>query len=74
MRSKPRAAQLSKFSDSVWCMGRISEEHPKAYGRRNLVYDLNQCRELDRVHGEPMEFEHYFLSIHNIAESRREHD
>ena len=73
-----RAVQLSTakayaFSDSVLCMGRISESPVSAW-KVNIDWFMNsvQCRELDRIDGEPMEIEWKFPRIHNIADSRRD--
>ena len=57
-----RAVQLSttktRISDSVLCMGRMSENPVSAWKEKmDWFMKSSQCRELDRVHGEPMEFE-----------------
>ena len=58
-----RAVQLSTakayvFSDSVFCMGRISENLVSAWKEKiDGFMNSSQCRELDRIDGEPKEFE-----------------
>ena len=58
-----RAVQLSTaktyvFSDSVLCMGRNSENPLSAWKEKvDCFMNSSQCRELDRIDGEPMEFE-----------------
>ena len=58
-----RAVRLStakayEFSDSVLCMGRISENPASAWTEKiNLFMNSSQCPGLDRIDGEPMEFE-----------------
>ena len=78
-----RAVQLSTakvyvFSDSVLCMGRIPNTTVSTWKEKtNWFMNSSQCRELDRIDGEPMEFElTKFPRIHYIADSRRdpEHD
>ena len=51
-------AKACVFSDSVLCMGRISEKPASAW-KEKIDWFMNsfQCRELDRIDGEPMEFE-----------------
>ena len=51
-------AKAYVFSDSVLCMGRISE-NPVSAWREKIDWFMNsyKCRELDRIDGEPMEFE-----------------
>ena len=58
-----RAVQLSTakpsvLSNSVLCMGRISE-NPVSASKEEIDWFTNssQCRELDRIDGEPMEFQ-----------------
>ena len=58
-----RAVRLSTakacvFSDSVLCMGRISESSASAWNQK-ISWFMNspQCREFDRIDGEPVEFE-----------------
>ena len=46
------------FSDSALCMGRISENPVSAWKEKiDWFMNSSQCRELDRVDGEPTEFE-----------------
>ena len=58
-----RAVQLSSakaqvFSDSVLCMGRIPDTPVSAWKEKiDWFMKSSQCRELDRIDGEPMEFE-----------------
>ena len=74
-----RAVRLSTtkacvFSDSVLCMGRISE-NPVSAWKEKIDWFTNscQCRELDRIDGKPMEFEwKKFPRIHNRGNSRRD--
>ena len=61
------------FSNSVWCMGRISENPASAWKERiDLSVHSSQCGELDRIDAEPMEFEWFFSRIHYIADFRRD--
>ena len=73
-----RAVQLSTakvyvFSDSVLCMGRLPNKPVSAW-KEKIVWLMNssQCRELDRIDGEPMEFEWTIFRIHYIAHYRRD--
>ena len=58
-----RAVRLSTaksyvFSDSVLCMGRISDNPVSAWKEEtDRFMNSSQCRELDRIDGEPMELE-----------------
>ena len=58
-----RAVQLSSakaqvFSDSVLCMGRIPDTPVSAWKEKiDWFMKSSQCQELDRIDGEPMEFE-----------------
>ena len=58
-----RAVELSTaktygFSDSVLCMRRILDSPVSAWKKKNNWFmNLFQCRELDRIDAEPMEFE-----------------
>ena len=58
-----RAVQLSTaeayvISDSVLCLGRISENPVSAWKEKiDWFMNSSQCRELDRIDGEPMELE-----------------
>ena len=61
--SADRAVQLSTsktyvFSCSVLCMGKTSQ-NPISARKEKIEWFMNslQCRELDRIDGEPMEFE-----------------
>ena len=70
-----RAVQLSTakafvFSDSVLCMGRISE-NPLSAWKEKIDWFMNssQCRELDSIDREPMEFEWtIFTTVQILAE------
>ena len=72
-----QAVQLSTakayvISDSVLCMGRISENPRRAWKEKTDWWmNSSQCRDLDRIDGKPMEFEWDFFRIHIIADSRR---
>ena len=71
-------AKALVFSDSVLCIGRISEHHIEAW-KEQIDWFLNSLlyRELDRFGGEPAEFEWKKIPrIHDIPDSRRdpEHD
>ena len=61
------------FFDSVLCMGRIPDT-PVSAQKEKVDWFMNshQCRELDRIDGEPMEMEWKFSRIHYIADSRRD--
>ena len=51
-------AKAYVFSDSVLCMGRISESPVSAWKEKvDRFMNSSHCRELDRIDGEPMEFE-----------------
>ena len=51
-------AKAYVFSDSLLCMGRISENPVSAWKEKiDWFMNSSQCRELDRIDGEPMEFE-----------------
>ena len=50
--------QANVFSESVLCIGRISENPISAWKEKiEWFMHSSQCRELDRIDGEPMEFE-----------------
>ena len=63
-------AKVYVFSDSVLCLGKMSENQLK-----NVVWEdkltwfknSSQYRTLDTTDGEPMEFENIFPRIHHIA-------
>ena len=63
-------ANVYVFSDSVLCLGKMSENQLK-----NVVWEdkltwfknSSQYRTLDTTDGEPMEFENIFPRIHHIA-------
>ena len=61
--SNDRAVQLPTakaygFSDSVLCMGRIPDTPVSAWKEKiDWFMNSHQCLELDRIDGEPMEFE-----------------
>ena len=73
-----RAVRLSTakayvFSDSILCMGRISENPASARKEKtDRFMNSSQCRELDRIDGEPMEFEWKnfpgFIALQILAE------
>ena len=67
-------AKTYVLSDSVLCMGRISESPASAWKEKiEWFVNSSQCRELDRIDGEPMEFERKnFPRIHYITDSRRD--
>ena len=51
-------AKTYVFSDSVLCKGGISPDPVKAWKEKiNWFMDSRQYRELNRIDGEPMEFE-----------------
>ena len=51
-------AKTYVFSDSVSCMGGISSDPVKAWKEKiDWFMNSRQCREWDRIDGEPMEFE-----------------
>ena len=79
-----KAVQLSTaktyvFSDSVLCMGRISENPVKAWKEKIDWFQFSlQYRELDRIDGEPMEFEWKktpgFTALQILAEVQKDDD
>ena len=71
-------SQTYVFSDSILCMGGISQNPVKAW-KEKIDWFQNSLpkKELDRIDGEPMEFEwKKFPRIHYITDSRQdpEHD
>ena len=75
-----RAVQLSTakvcaFSGSELCMGRIPDNPVIAWMEKITWFmHSSQCRELDRIDGEPMDFEwkKKCPGFHHIADSRRD--
>ena len=66
-------AKAYVFSDSVLCIGRISENPVSAWKEKiDWFMNSSQCPELDRIHGEPMEFEWKnfpgFTTLQTLAE------
>ena len=50
--------QKPVFSDSVLSMGGINQDPVRAWSEKvNLFMELRPFREMDRIDGEPMEFE-----------------
>ena len=63
------------FSDSVLCLGKISEnpQSNDAWEERLAWFKSSpEYRTLDRIDGEPMEVEWKFPRIHDIENSRRD--
>ena len=51
-------AKTYVFSDSVLCLGSISDEPVEAWGSRiKWFWETRYLKDLDRIDGEPMEFE-----------------
>ena len=74
-----RAVQLSTakayvFSNSLLCMGRMHDTPVSAWKEQiDWFMKSSQCRELDRIDGEPMAFEwEIFPRIHYIADFCRD--
>ena len=73
-----RAVRIMKsktyvFSDSVLCLGGISPEPLNSLERRNqMVFGKHYLKELDRIDGEPMEFEWTISQDHCIGNSWRD--
>ena len=66
-------AQTYVCSDSVLCLGGISDEPVEAWESRiRWFLETRYLKDLDRIDGEPMEFEWIFHWIHYIVNSRRD--
>ena len=67
-------AKTYVFADSVLCLGGISTEPGQAWENKIKWYLVTRyLKELNRIDGEPMEFEwKKFHKIHNVGPSRKD--